>query len=121
MSDDSIDSIVATLERLELQQEEELEQLKRKHKKAKRKVLRRLTTSPKALKVPADLCEPRVLSFSKRRLHRGDRVRIRTTATIGCKGDIAIVLYVSAPRIDISIPRLNDTSWRAPHNLEHIE
>lgn len=106
MTDDSVDQISKQLESLDLEQEAELTALVQKHCIAKSKLLKRLQgKKPEALEIP-----PRILSHSKIPLQRGDRVVIRSKASIGRKGDIAIVLSVSAPRIDIHVPCLDDTT-----------
>ena len=123
MSEDYITELTKQIEALDIQQEAEIEALKKKHKKAKKKLYKQLQSPPQHIERPPSLAkfeESRVLSHSKLPLHRGDKVIIRTTTTIGCKGDIAYVLSVSAPRINIRIPRLRDTTWRIPNNLRHF-
>ena len=119
MSNDDVQDISILLEQLELEQEEELAQLQQRHRIAKRALLRRLTgSSPR--KSPAPTVTPAtVLSHSQREIHLGETVYLRTTTTIGCKGDTAIVTGVAPSRIDVRVPRLKDHTWRKPHNISH--
>ena len=97
MSNDNIADITNCIEALELEQEAELTALLNKHRKAKRKLL--CTLQKKLPKTPprtsVDDHSGAVLSASCHKLHQGDTVIIQTTASIGCKGDIAKVLFVS--------------------------
>ena len=116
MNKNDTNNIIKQLEELELEQDKEVIELLKQQKKAKRQLLKRLIKSPTA-QLPQK--QPKVLSHSKRALKRGDIVKVRTTTSIGTKGDSATVLYVSPPRVDIYVHRVKDTSWRMPHNLEH--
>ena len=118
MSDDEVDNIAKLLEQLELEQEAELALLQTKHRNKKRQLLRRLTLSPKPKpkKVPLDTS---IRSYNRRKIVKGDTVRLSTTASVGCKGDLAVVTVVQPSQIDLHVPRLNDLTWRKPHNIEH--
>ena len=117
MDRNGTEDIIRKLAELELDQEKELLQLLQKQRKARRNLLKSVTAPTQKTQV-TKTSKP-VLSFNKIALKRGDQVKVRTTTSIGTKGDIATVLFVSPPRVDIYVHRLNDTSWRMPHNLEH--
>lgn len=119
MPEDDIANLTQQLEALELAQQEELDALLEQHCKTKRQLLRQLTPSKakKASRKPKKV-NP-TLSGSNQELKSGDTVVLQTTASTGVKGDIAKVLYVSPNRVDITIPRLRDTTWRKPCNLLH--
>ena len=119
MAKDDLDSITAQLENLELAQQIEVNLILEKHRQQKQELLRRLTrkksTKPKA---PLSLPPP-IVSASGIPLRRGDTVIIETTATIGCKGDLATVTKVEPKKVHFHVPRLNDRSWRLPKNVSH--
>ena len=121
MANDNITAITDQLEALELSQTKELEDLLDKHSIAKRLLLRKLrlstSTPPKSSSTATSV--PRVLSLSKKPLLPGQIVVIRSKSSIGRKGDLAEVLSVDPGRIDIYIPRLDERTWRAAHNLAH--
>ena len=120
MVKDALDSITAQLEALELDQQQELDTIFQKHRQQKRSLLKRLKRNSAAPPTTAATTTPSpVVSANGYPLHRGDKVAIKTTASIGTKGDLAIVTCVDPARVDIYIPRLNDKSWRLPKNLRH--
>ena len=116
-----IDDITTKLAALELAQQEELDSIINKHRQQKQRLLLSFKQS-KRNKPPSKVATtpPQVLSLNKFPLHKGDYVEIRSTASIGRKGDTAQVTAVSPNRVDIYIPHLNDKSWRIPRNLKHI-
>ena len=117
-TNDAIDNITAQLESLELTQQHELDALLAQHRQQKQALLRRARATKRSTKTSPKAKLP-VLSYNKFPLNRGDKVFVRTTATIGTKGDLATVLCVSENRVDIHVHCINDTTWRKPTNLTH--
>ena len=118
-TDDEIDEITTKIQQLELAQQAELDILLLKHRQQKSKLISDLQRhSPHRANGPK-YSTPQILSHSKTPLHRGDRVIIRSKASIGKKGDIATVTKVAAGRVDIYVHRLKDKTWRIPGNLAH--
>ena len=111
MANNSIDKA------LELAQEAELTNLLCQHQKDKKHLLHCLISLLHQPQVPVDT--PIVLSHSNKALHQGDGVKLCTTSSISTKGDIATVLYVSLPWIDIKVHCLNKTTWQKANNLDH--
>ena len=116
MTNKSVDELTNLLDLLDLEQSAETAALQQKHRAERSKLIAKFKTPKQPTAVYQ---EPRVLSKSKKPLRRGDKVIVQTTTKIGSKGDTATVLFVSAPRIDIHVHRVNDTTWRAAHNLKH--
>ena len=120
MSSDDIDSITTKLEELELKQQRELQQLRRTHRDQKKQLLQSIAKTSKKPPQRENLSEQgHILSHSLFPLQPGDKVILRTTASIGCKGDLAIVTHVAPKRVEFRVPRLNDVSWRLPTNVSH--
>ena len=121
MSSD-LDDLVEKLETLDLYQQQELEQLLATHRKEKQTLVKSAKpVKPIVKKKPAPIPDPPVvLSHSRIPLKQGDRVRLRTKASIGNRGDIATVLHVLPSRIDIRVHCIPDYTWRQAGNLEHI-
>ena len=60
-----------------------------------------------------------VLSAKNIPLHKGDKVILLTTASIGTKGDLATVTHVESQRIELFVHRVTDHTWRHPNSLYH--
>lgn len=107
MSNNTVTKLTQHLDSLELNHCAKREALQRKQKKECNKLIANFehTNHQKPIKV-----KPRVLSASNLPLHHSNKVILKTTASIGYKGDIAKVLFVSPLRIDIYVPRIKDTT-----------
>ena len=120
MSDTDIDDIATKLDALDLHYQDKLHSLLKKQRHQKQALLQKLSSPrlPKHLS-PPPTATPTVLSHSCFPLHRGDKVILRSTASIGRKGDLATVLCIDVNRVDIYVPHLNNTMWHIPRNLTH--
>ena len=113
------DSFALQLQRLEQQQQDELYILIARHRQARLALINQINSeAPEVPPSPINSVH-HILSHSKRPLQKGDTVTLRTTTEIGNKGDIAVVTFVEPQRIEVFIPRINDSTWRQPHNVSH--
>ena len=117
--ENDIDDITAKLQDLDIEQQTELNNLIHKHRRQKSILLEKLRRASTGSTTKEPVTPPQILSDSDLPLQRGDRVVIRTKASIGRKGDVATVLKVAPKRVDIYVPRLNDKTWRLLRNLSH--
>ena len=117
--DQDLAEITASLQALDITQQDELDTLLAKHRRQKSTLLNKLQRHPSTRSAKHPILPPPILSSSKLPLHRGDKVSLRTKASIGRKGDIATVTKVAPGRVDIFVHRLNDKTWRLPGNLAH--
>ena len=120
MPSSDVDELTSKLQALELQQQHKLDTLLLKHRSQKKALINPCAKSPSP-KQHRQLPNKshQILSHSKFPLHKGDKVLLRSTASVGYKGDLAIVTQVAPKRIDIYVPRLDNKSWRIPQNLTH--
>ena len=116
---DNIDDITEQIQQLDLEQQNKLDILILKHRRQKLKLLNKFQRRASTKKTATTYSPPKILSHSKVPLERGNRVIIRLKASIGKKGNLALVTHVAAGRVDIYVPRLNNKTWRLPGNLAH--
>ena len=94
MPTSEVDDITSKLEALELDQQQELTALRNKHCCQKKALLDTFAASINSLKKQQHSAGA-ILSYSELPLRKGDRVILRSTASVGCKGDYATVTHMS--------------------------
>ena len=105
MPSSTVDKLTSKLEALELQQQHELDTLLLKHRSQKKDLIKQCSKKKLPNLEKASTGTPhQILSHSRFPLHKGDKVLLRSTASVGYKGDLAIVTCVAPKRINIYVP-----------------
>ena len=118
----NIDDITKRFEELDIQHQTEWKKLLYKQQQDKKDLLQQFKQKTnKSSKTTSFHIVHNVLSHNKHPLQQGDTVILRTTASVGYKGDTATVTFVSKNRVNIIVHNVNDISWRKPSNLIYVD